>query len=116
MVLIYLCLTLHTTQGKRPNTAVFALLHPILSALSGGIGIGSAQQHSCKFAVFSGYLGICSVRKHACKAAFFQFFSELRGGKALPPMYRALCHVSEGKLTREVAVQYVHRKYKRVRA
>ena len=74
-VLIYFCLTLYTTQGKSPNTAVFALLHPLLSALSGVFWIGSAQQHSCKFAVsFQCIFAFAAFETMPAKQRFCSFF------------------------------------------
>ena len=109
MVLIYFCSTLHTAQGKSPNTFTsYNYRH-----FQWYFGLAALTSIAANLQLFSVYLDICSVRKHACK--FAVFCQNFGGGEALPPMYRALCHVSERKLTREVAVQHLHRKYNRVR-
>ena len=73
MVLIYFCSTLHTAQGKSPNTFTsYNYRH-----FQWYFGLAALTSIAANLQLFSVYLDICSVRKHACK--FCSFLSEFWG-------------------------------------
>ena len=79
MVLIYFCLTLHTTQAKSPNTAVFALLHLMLSALLGVFWIGSANNIAANLKFFFSVSWHLQCSKACLQCSFLAVFVRIWG-------------------------------------